>query len=91
MAFSATVRSLEYNGPGRTTISGDWSGASGDAAGTLQVAGVVTNAVFQGYDADNFCQILPRVSSSFASGITTLTIENQETVTTGYFTVSRLS
>lgn len=90
MAFSATVRGVTYNGAGATTVFGEWSGAAGDAAGTMTVSGVVTQADFQGYDADNFCQIKPRVSSSVASGITTLTIENQEGVTTGYFTIHKL-
>ena len=90
MAFSATIRNVTYNGAGSTTISGEWSGAAGDAAGSMMVGGIVTQAEFQGYDADNFCQIRPRVSSSVASGITTLTIENQEPVTTGYFTIQKL-
>ena len=90
MAFAATIRNVQYNGPGRTSISGDWSGASGDAAGTMTFSGIVLNADFRGFDADNYCQIVPRVSSSVASGITTLTIENQETVTTGYFVVDKL-
>lgn len=90
MAFSATVRNVAYNGAGNTTISGEWSGAAGDAAGSMQVGGVVVRAVFQGYDNDNFCQIIPRVSSSVSGGITTLLINNQEDVTTGYFTIDKL-
>ena len=90
MAFSATIRNVQYLGPGRKSFSGEWAGLAGDAAGSMQFGGIVTQAYFQGYDADNFCQIIPRVSSSVASGITTLTINNQEPVTTGYFTVETL-
>ena len=90
MAFSATIRNVQYCGPGKTIVSGDWSGLAGDAAGTMTLSGIVQRATFQGFDADNFCQILPRVSTSVASGITTITIENQEPVTTGYFTIEKL-
>lgn len=90
MAFSATTYNLQYLGAGRSSISGTWSGAAGDAAGTMSIGGIVTNAVFMKFDADNTCQILPRPSSSVSGGITTLTINNQDNVTTGYFTIDKL-
>ena len=90
MAFSATVRNIQYYGPGRTTISGDWTGNAGDAAGTMAISGIVVSALFQKYTADSTYEILPRVTSTVASGITTLTIENQDNVTTGYWTVDKI-
>lgn len=90
MAFSATIRNTQYYGAGRTSYSGDWSGLAGDAAGSMQIGGVVVQAVFQKMTADQTFEIIPKVTSSFASGITTLTIENQDNVTTGYFTIDKL-
>lgn len=90
MAFSATVRNTQYWGPGRTSMSGDWSGSAGDAAGTMSFGGVVIQAIFQKFTADNTFEIVPKVTSTIASGITTLTIENQDNVTTGYFEISKL-
>lgn len=90
MAFSATIRNTQYWGPGRTSYSGDWTGSAGDAAGTMSIGGVVIQAIFQKMNADATFEIIPRVTSSFSSGITTLTIENQDTVSTGYFTIDKL-
>jgi len=90
MAFSATIQNVQYLGPGKTKLTGSWSGAAGDSAGSLAVAGVVTQANFYKYDNDQTWQIIPRVSSSVSSGITTLTINNQDNVTTGYFEIEKL-
>ena len=90
MAFSATVYNTTYMGPARCSLSGSWSGASGDAAGSLAVAGVVTKANFYKFDNNNTWQIIPRVTVSVASGISTLTINNQDDVTTGYFEIEKL-
>lgn len=90
MAFSATVRNTQYWGAGRTSYSGDWTGSAGDAAGTMTVGGVVIQAIFQKMNNDGSYEIIPRVSSSLSSGITTLTVENQDNVTTGYFTIDKL-
>lgn len=90
MAFSATIQNVAYLGPGRTSLSGTWSGTSGDAAGSLTVAGIVTKANFYKFDNDQSWQIIPRVTSSVSSGITTLTINNQDTVVTGYFEIEKL-
>lgn len=90
MAFSATVRNTQYWGPGRTSYTGDWSGSAGDAAGTMTIGGVVVQAVFQKFTADSTYQIIPKVTSTISAGITTLTIENQDNVTTGYFTIDKL-
>lgn len=90
MAFSATIYNTCYMGPGRTAISGIWSGGYGDAAGSMTVAGTVIKANFYKYDSDQTWQIVPRVTSSVASGITTLTINNQDNVVTGYFEIDKL-
>lgn len=90
MAFSATVQNVQYLGPGKTQISGSWSGASGDQAGTIAVAGTVTNTLFQSYNSGQTWQVIPRVTVSVTSGISTLTINNQDDVTTGYFTIDKI-
>lgn len=90
MAFSATIRNVQYIGPGKTTLSGEWSGAAGDAAGSFAISGIVTKADFMKFDNDNTFQGLARVSSSVSSGITTLSVNNQDNVTTGYFTIEKL-
>lgn len=90
MAFSATVYNTQYMGPARTVLSGIWSGSAGDAAGSMSIGGVVTSARFEKFDADQTYQGLARCSSSTSSGITTLTINNQDNVVTGYFTIEKL-
>lgn len=90
MAFSATVVNVQYLGPGKKQLTGTWSGSSGDSAGTMTFAGTVTKADFEYFDNDNAYQIHIRPFSSISSGITTLTINNQDDVTTGYFTVDVL-
>lgn len=90
MAFSATVYNTQYIGAGKSQLSGSWSGSAGDAAGSMAVGGIVLDARFCKFDSDNTYQILPRPSVSVASGISTLTINNQDNVTTGYFTIDKL-
>ncbi len=90
MAFSSTIQNTQYLGPGKTVLTGIWSGLAGDAAGSLAIAGIVTRADFAKFDADNSYQGNARVSSSVSSGITTLTINNQDNVVTGYFTIEKL-
>jgi hypothetical protein len=90
MAFSATVYNVQYLGPGKTKLAGSWSGAAGDSAGSLAVAGTVTQANFYKFDNDQSWQIIPRVSVSVSSGISTLTVNNQDNVTTGYFEIEKL-
>lgn len=90
MAFSSTIYNTQYLGAGKTHLSGIWSGSAGDAAGSLAVAGTVVKANFYKFDNDQSWQMIPRVSSSVASGITTLTINNQDNVVTGYFEIDKL-
>lgn len=94
MAFSATIRGARYLGPSGVQLFGDWTGTAGDAAGTMTVGGQVQNAVFQKFDAiDQTYQIIPRIETSFSSttNLTTITIENQDTVTAGKFIIDKLS
>lgn len=90
MAFSATIYNTVYQGPGRTSLSGIWSGVAGDTAGSMTIAGTVIKANFYKFDNDQSWQIIPRVSSSVASGITTLTINNTDNVVSGYFEIDKL-
>jgi hypothetical protein len=90
MAFSATVYNTQYLGPSKTKLSGSWTGASGDTAGSLAVGGLVTQANFYSFNSGNTWQIIPRVTVSVASGISTLTINNQDDVTTGYFEIEKM-
>lgn len=89
MAFSATIYNTAYLGPSKTVLSGIWSGNAGDAAGSMSIAGIVTSARFDKFDADNTFQGVARVSSSVSSGITTLTINNQDNVVSGYFNIEK--
>ena len=90
MAFSATINNVQYIGPGKKQFTGTWSGSSGDAAGSMTFAGTVTKADFEGFDNDNSYNVHIRPMSSITGGITTLLINNQDDVTTGYFTVDVL-
>lgn len=88
MAFSATVKASAYLGPGLKMTVGDWSGVAGDAAGTLKVSGRYWGGLF--FDADvqgNTSQIFPNVGESVAGSVTTLTIQNQDNVTSGRFVI----
>lgn len=90
MAFSSTILNTAYLGPGMTQITGSWSGAVGDAAGSMTVSGTVVSAQFEKFDADNTFQGMARCSNSVASGISTLTVNNQDNVVNGYFTIRKL-
>ena len=90
MAFSTTVTNVQYMGPGKRQLSGTWSGLAGDAAGTMTVSGTVLSARFEKFDVDNTYGIPVRCSSSTTSGITTLTVNNQDNVVNGTFTLDVL-
>jgi hypothetical protein len=90
MAFASTVNNVQYIGPAKRQLSGTWTGLAGDAAGTMTVSGTVVSARFEKMDADNTFQGNARCSVSTTSGITTLTIQNQDNVVNGFFTVDVL-
>lgn len=86
MAFSATINNQAYMGPGIRKVFGTWTGNAGDAAGTISMGGIVRQATFQKFDTlDQTFQIIPRVEVSTTAGISTITVENQDNVTTGVF------
>lgn len=89
MAFTTTVRTQVYPGPGVRMVIGDWSGSAGDASGTIALGGgYPMMCVFQKFDSlDGSYQIIPRVEVSVSGGICTFTIENQDNVTTGRFLI----
>jgi hypothetical protein len=68
---------------------GDWTGSYGDAAGSVSVSGgYPVMVIFQKFDAiDKSYEIIPRVEVSVTGSVATLTIENQDNVTTGRFAV----
>lgn len=79
-------------GAGSMQITGTWTGSAGDAAGLMTVSGSVNAAMFQKFDAlDNTYQIIPRIETSFNSGtnLTTITVENQDNVTSGRFLIDK--
>lgn len=87
MAFLATVKGQAYLGPMFKVTFGDWSGASGDAPGTIVVSGPhVWGALFFQLDAAS-SQVFPSVSESVSGSVTTLTIQNQDDVTAGRFII----
>ena len=90
MAFSSTINNVQYIGPGKRQLSGTWSGLYGDAAGTMTVSGTVIASRFDKYDSDLTYQGPARCSTSVTSGITTLTINNQDNVVNGQFTLDIL-
>jgi len=93
MAFSATVRGGAYMGPGFRVTYGDWSGAAGDAAGTLTVGGRYLGSLWFKNDTTSVnassSQIFPTVQSD-GNVPAALTIQNQDNVTTGSFLVFSL-
>ena len=89
MAFSYAITQSVPLAAGARMIIGTWTGSLGDAAGTIAIAGAPMGpSVFQKLDSkDNTYEIIARVGASTTSGITTYTIENQDVVTNGYFSV----
>ena len=91
MAFSATISGQcpLPSGNGLKMYVGTWTGAVGDSAGTLAIAGgFPVCAIFQKFDPiDKTYQIIPRIETATLGGITTYTVENQDTVTSGSFMI----
>jgi len=88
MAFATSNVKKEYFGGLKVTF-GDWSAASGDAAGTIGVeGGRVYLASFTSYDSTGALQEVPaRVSVSTSGAVTTVTVYHLEDVTTGRFLI----
>ena len=95
MAFSSTVRGVaNLGGPcGLRVMHGDWSGLAGDAAGTITVGGRFLGSLWFKNDSSsvnqNTSQIFPDVDWD-GNTPGTLTVQNQDNVTTGSFLVFSL-
>lgn len=89
MAFSATVRGSAYFGAALRVTYGDWSGASGDAAGTITFAGRYIGSLWFKNDTTttnaNTSQVFPVVNWDANVNPGTLTVQNQDNVTNGSF------
>lgn len=89
MAFSTSNIQVAYAPPLKVMV-GDWSGASGDAAGTLSIGGRYVGSLWFKNDSTTTnqftSQIFPVVNwDGNVPG--TLTVQNQDTVGTGSFIV----
>jgi hypothetical protein len=89
MAFSATVRGSAYMGAALRVTYGDWSGASGDAAGTISVPGRYLGSLWFKNDTTtvnaNTSQAFPVVNWDGNAAPGALTVQNQDNVTNGSF------
>lgn len=95
MAFSATIRGASNFGGqgGLRVIHGDWSGAAGDAAGTITIGGRFVGSLWFKNDTtavnQNSQQVFPAVNwDGNVPGV--LTVQNQDNVTSGSFLVFSL-
>jgi hypothetical protein len=80
---------MAYLGPGLRVTYGDWSGAAGDAAGTISVAGRYLGSLWFKNDTTavnaNTSQIFPVVNWDASVAPGNLTVQNQDNVTNGSF------
>jgi len=88
MAFATTnIKSCSLGGAVKLT-TGDWTGAVGDAAGTLGLAaGKVYGAQFLTNLTTGPQEPVIRFSPSGTAGIVTLTVNNDMAVTAGTFSI----
>lgn len=89
MAFATTNVQVSYAPPMKIMI-GDWSGAVGDAAGTISIGGRYIGSLWFKNDTTTVnagqSQIFPTVQwDGNVPG--TLTVQNQDNVTTGSFII----
>lgn len=89
MAFTTSNIQISYSPPMKITM-GDWSGAYGDSAGTLQIGGRYLGSLWFKNDPtgtnQNTNQIFPAVEwDGNVPG--NLTIQNQDAVGTGSFII----
>lgn len=88
MAFSTSTITSTPVAAGLRIITGLWSGAAGDAAGSFTFGGAMIGSLWFDNDANSQSnQIFPAVSSSTTGNITTLTVQNQDNVTNGTFVI----
>lgn len=87
MAFTTSNVRTSVFGNLRVTC-GDWTGTVGDAAGTIGVAGGrVYLSEVTAQDSGQPYQIEIPVSVSTSGSVSTVTVYNQNTVTTGRFLI----
>lgn len=88
MAFSTSNVQVSYAPPLKLMI-GDWSGNAGDTSGTISIGGRYVGSLWFKNDTTTVnltTQIFPKVEwDGNVPG--TLTIENQDNVTTGSFII----
>ena len=86
MAFEITNPSAGTTG-NRRTVTGTWTGAIGDAAGSYDIGS--PNVISADFDPNlgTGTPEKPLVSRSVSGNITTLSIYNKQTVTDGKFRV----
>lgn len=94
MAFSTTVQGVGPTGAGPLRVTyGIWSGAAGDAGGTISFAGQYMGSLWFKNDSGtvnrNTSQVFPDVDwDGLNPG--TLTVQNQDNVTSGSFIIFSL-
>ncbi len=88
MAF-ATSGVQSSNAGDLNRLIGTWSGAEGDAAGTVTVGGIVYNHQFSIHDSQSGEDrpVPCSISYSTTTGLSTITVYNKVGVTTGRFSV----
>ena len=88
MAFATSNIRAGSSGD-RRLLTGTWSGAVGDAVGTFDVYGKVYTADFYSNITDSPSEKpLVSLSQNSSTGITTISISNNETVTDGNFRIA---
>lgn len=89
MAFTTSNVKTDTSG-GNLVLLGEWSGAAGDASGTITLkGGRVYSALFQDQDSDFGDRPTP-VDVSVSTGTITVTVHNHNDVTNGRFKIEYL-
>lgn len=87
MAFAVSNTKLTVTG-GIRVYSGKWTGAAGDAAGSIDIGSAeVISADFDPNKASGGPTEKPLVSRSVSGSTTTLSVYNKDTVTDGKFKI----
>lgn len=86
MAFATAAPELRSTGSGYC-LTGTWTGAIGDANGSVTGAGYCTDATFKTNSSASPVAVVP-VRISTTSGVWTVTVPNVETVTAGTYEIN---
>lgn len=88
MAFTTSSITTTPIAASLRVITGIWSGAAGDAAGSFTFGGALIGSLWFDNDANTQSnQIFPAVSASTTGNSTTLTVQNQDNITNGTFII----